>query len=149
MLDSEIFNTSREALSHLLILEQLKDGEKYPYQIIQDITSKFGSTYKPSTGVIYPSLYRLQEKGYVVKHKRYYHITDLGLKVLEEQYEDFKKRIEDFYTEKQFLKQYHEVLNKLTRVIYQTDRDYISKNEREIVSQLNRIAEKIEKTQQF
>ncbi len=148
-MESKEETVSREALSHLLILEQLMDGEKYPYQIIQDITSKFGSTYKPSTGVIYPSLYRLQEKGYVVKQKRYYVITDLGIRVFKEQKGDFKQRIKDFYSEKQFLKQYHEALNKLSRIIYQTDRDYIAANEKEIVSRLGRIADKIEKKEKF
>ncbi len=135
---------SKEALSHLLILEQLKNGDKYPYQIIQGITSKFGSNYKPSTGVVYPSLYRMQEKGYIVKNKRFYHITESGRRVFNEQYEDFLSRIEDFYEEKQFLKQYHEALKRLSRVIYQTDRDFMQEYERKIVSKLNDIADKIE-----
>lgn len=135
---------TREALSHLLILEQLEKGDKYPYQIIQGITTKFDSAYKPSTGVVYPSLYKMQEKGFVVKHKRFYHITEEGHKVFSEQYEDFINRIEDFYEEKQFLKQYHEALNRLARVIYQTDRDYMKEYEGNIVSRLNDIADKIE-----
>lgn len=138
---------TKEALSHLLILEQLKNGDKYPYQIIQGITSKFNSCYKPSTGVIYPSLYKMLEKGYVVRHKRYYHATDEGLKIFEEQYEDFLSRLSDFYEEKQFLKQYHESLRRLSRVIYQTDRKFMREYERKIVSQLNELADKIENMQ--
>lgn len=138
---------TKEALSHLLILEQLKSGDKYPYQIIQGITSKFGSCYKPSTGVVYPSLYKMQEKGYVVRHKRYYHATEEGIRVFDEQYDDFLSRISDFYEEKQFLKQYHESLNRLSRVIYQTDRKFMIDYEKKIVSQLNELADKIEKMQ--
>lgn len=141
---SKTETVTREALSHLLILEQLKSGDKYPYQIIQGITSKFSSNYKPSTGVVYPSLYRMLEKGYIVKRKRFYHITDEGLKVFTEQYEDFLARIEDFYEEKQFLKQYHESLKRLSRVIYQTDRNFMHEYEKNIVSKLNEIADKIE-----
>lgn len=135
----------KEALSHLLILEQLKEGDKYPYQIIQGVTARFRSVYKPSTGVIYPSLYRLIEKGYVVKRKRYYHITGSGLEKFNDEYDEFKTRIEDFWQEKQFLRQYHESLKRLSRVIYQADREYMEKYEEEIVSTLNELAENIEK----
>lgn len=86
----------------------------------------------------------MQEKGYIVKNKRFYHITESGRRVFNEQYEDFLSRIEDFYEEKQFLKQYHEALKRLSRVIYQTDRDFMQEYERKIVSKLNDIADKIE-----
>lgn len=82
-----------------------------------------------------------------MKQKRYYHATEEGLRVLDEQYEDFKKRISDFYQEKQFLKQYHETLKRLSRVIYQTDREYMKDYEKKIVSRLNDIADKIENMQ--
>lgn len=91
----------------------------------------------------------MQEKGYVVKNKRYYHITELGRKVFNEQYRDFLERIDYFNEEKQFLKQYHESLKRLSRVIYQTDREFMQEYEKKIVSRLNELADKIENMEQI
>lgn len=80
----------------------------------------------------------------MVKHKRYYHLTDEGRRVFEEQYEDFLVRIQDFYKEKKFLKQYHEALKRLSRVIYQTDREFMKEYEDNIVAKLDDLADRIE-----
>lgn len=131
-------------ISDLLILEQLNKGPKYPYQIIKGITSKFNTHYRPSTGVIYPSLTRLLEKGYVKKEKRNYTITDSGRRYYESQKESFEYRVQNFQDNKIFIEKFHEAIKRVSRAIYLTDRNFIEKNESDILTELNRIADRIE-----
>jgi DNA-binding PadR family transcriptional regulator len=131
-------------ISDLLILEQLAAGPKYPYQIIKGITTKFNTHYRPSTGVIYPSLTRLLEKGYVRKEKRNYSITEEGLEFYQSQKESFESRLQDFRDNKIFIEKFHEAIKRVSRAIYLTDRDFIERNKEKILSELNKVADNIE-----
>ena len=76
----------------ILILEILRSGEAYGYEIVKEITTRSGGELEFGQGTIYPILYKLQECGHVVstrqetpggKERRYYSITDEGLTHLE------------------------------------------------------------------
>jgi DNA-binding PadR family transcriptional regulator len=66
----------------LYLLNLLDDGEKHGYELIQALEERFGGTYTPSAGTIYPRLAKLQEEGLVTKttsgRKSIYTITPEG-----------------------------------------------------------------------
>jgi DNA-binding PadR family transcriptional regulator len=70
-----------------IILDLLKDKPRHGYDIIRELEELSYGFYKPSPGVIYPTLQMLQEMGYVSsieqEGKRVYSITEAGLKFLE------------------------------------------------------------------
>jgi len=72
-----------------IILDLLKDKPRHGYDIIRDLEEQSYGFYKPSPGVIYPTLQMLEEMGYArsteQEGKRVYSITEEGLKFLENQ----------------------------------------------------------------
>ena len=72
-----------------IILDLLKDKPRHGYDIIRDLEEQSYGFYKPSPGVIYPTLQMLEEMGYArsteQEGKRVYSITEEGLKFLEDQ----------------------------------------------------------------
>jgi DNA-binding PadR family transcriptional regulator len=71
-----------------IVLDLLKEKPRYGYEIIQAIGERSSGTYKPSPGVIYPTLQMLEEMEYARSEerdgKKVYSITDNGLKFLDE-----------------------------------------------------------------
>ncbi|MGI5189874.1 PadR family transcriptional regulator [Promicromonospora sp. CA-289599] len=49
----------------LYLLVLLLDGPRHGYEVITELTRRFGGTYRPSAGTIYPRLARLEEEGLV------------------------------------------------------------------------------------
>lgn len=49
----------------LYLLVLLMDGPRHGYELITELTRRFGGTYRPSAGTIYPRLARLEEEGLV------------------------------------------------------------------------------------
>jgi DNA-binding PadR family transcriptional regulator len=83
----------------LLIMDSIKEEPKHGYQIMQSISERFLELYKPSPGVIYPTLQSLNEEGLVkceddCKRKEYW-LTKKGEKYLKKN----KKRISEIVTE--------------------------------------------------
>jgi DNA-binding PadR family transcriptional regulator len=72
-----------------VILDLLKDKPRHGYDIIRELEELSFGFYKPSPGVIYPTLQMLEEMGYAGSTeqdgKRVYSITEEGLKFLENQ----------------------------------------------------------------
>lgn len=72
----------------LYLLSLLAEGPKHGYELIQSLSERFGGTYSPSAGTIYPRLAKLEEDGLVTKEsdgrKTVYSITDAGRRELEE-----------------------------------------------------------------
>jgi DNA-binding PadR family transcriptional regulator len=66
----------------LYLLSLLEDAPKHGYELIQALEQRFGGTYTPSAGTIYPRLSKLEEEGLVTKttegRKTVYEITDAG-----------------------------------------------------------------------
>jgi len=66
----------------LYLLSLLNEQPMHGYDLIQALSDRFGGTYVPSAGTIYPRLAKLQEEGLVDKEtdgrKTVYAITDAG-----------------------------------------------------------------------
>jgi len=69
-----------------VILELIKDTPRHGYDIIRELEEQSHGLYKPSPGVIYPTLQMLEEMGYAVstegEGKKVYAITDNGQEFL-------------------------------------------------------------------
>ncbi|AGW40408.1 PadR family transcriptional regulator [Leifsonia xyli subsp. cynodontis DSM 46306] len=93
----------------LYLLSLLAESPKHGYELIQALTARFGGTYSPSAGTIYPRLAKLEEEGLVTKtvdgRKAVYAITDAGraelaareheLDAIEEEVTDSVRRLAD------------------------------------------------------
>jgi DNA-binding PadR family transcriptional regulator len=71
----------------LYLLALLEERPRHGYELIQALSERFGGTYSPSAGTIYPRLAKLEEEGLVTKRtdgrKSVYEITDAGRAELE------------------------------------------------------------------
>ncbi|HEX3771471.1 MAG TPA: PadR family transcriptional regulator [Polyangiaceae bacterium] len=69
-----------------LVLDAIADQPRHGYEIIQAIGDKSGSAYKPSPGVVYPTLQMLEELGHARTiprdERKVYEITDEGRREL-------------------------------------------------------------------
>lgn len=67
----------------LYLLSLLESGPKHGYELIKALKDRFGGTYSPSAGTIYPRLGKLQEEGLVdtesAGRRTNYRITPAGL----------------------------------------------------------------------
>ncbi|MFF2245117.1 PadR family transcriptional regulator [Arthrobacter sp. NPDC058130] len=67
----------------LYLLALLESGPKHGYELIKALSERFGGTYSPSAGTIYPRLGKLEEEGLVATHtegrRTNYSITAAGL----------------------------------------------------------------------
>lgn len=86
----------------LYLLSLLAESPKHGYELIQALSDRFGGTYSPSAGTIYPRLAKLEEEGLVTKssdgRKTVYEITDAGRAELAER-EGELNSIEDEVTD--------------------------------------------------
>jgi DNA-binding PadR family transcriptional regulator len=66
----------------LYLLSLLAESPRHGYELIQALSERFGGTYSPSAGTIYPRLSKLEAEGLVTKtsdgRKTVYEITDAG-----------------------------------------------------------------------
>jgi DNA-binding PadR family transcriptional regulator len=86
----------------IYILHLLKDGSLYAYEIRDKIRLAFG--FEPATITVYVVLYKIEREGLVKSVierrppsnivRRYYSLTDLGLKALEEGRKILKRTID-------------------------------------------------------
>ena len=71
----------------LYLLSLLSETSMHGYELMQALDERFGGTYKPSAGTIYPRLAKLEEEGLVTKQKdgrrAVYAITEAGRSELE------------------------------------------------------------------
>ena len=83
----------------LILLSMLKDGDKYGYEIVHQLFSRSNGRYNLQEGSMYPSLYRLLEKGLVSDYKVvvgkkrtrvYYHLTEDGRIYLDALIKDYR-----------------------------------------------------------
>lgn len=67
----------------LYLLALLESGPKHGYELIKALSDRFGGTYSPSAGTIYPRLAKLEEEGLVATRtegrRTNYSITPDGL----------------------------------------------------------------------
>lgn len=83
----------------LLVMKLLESGDKYGYQMIEDLRKRSDDTFHLKAGTLYPLLHGLEEKGYVSayereasagKPRRYYHLTKQGHAALNEKVQAWK-----------------------------------------------------------
>ena len=77
----------------LLVMKLLEDGDRYGYQMIDELRRRSDDTFRLRAGTLYPLLHSLEEKGCVTayeqtagngKNRRYYHLTKQGRRLLAE-----------------------------------------------------------------
>jgi len=65
-----------------LVLDAVADRGRHGYEVIQAIEERSGQTYRPSPGVVYPTLQMLEELGHVrsveAEGRKVYEITEAG-----------------------------------------------------------------------
>lgn len=83
----------------LYLLSLLASGPKHGYELITALSDRFGGTYRPSAGTVYPRLARLEEEGLVRRvddgRKSTYTLTDAGRRELAERSADLAALEED------------------------------------------------------
>lgn len=86
----------------LYLLSLLNERPMHGYELIQALGDKFGGTYIPSAGTIYPRLAKLEEEGLVTKvpdgRKTVYTLTDAGQEELaarEHELDDIENDVTD------------------------------------------------------
>jgi DNA-binding PadR family transcriptional regulator len=66
----------------LYLLSLLEGGPKHGYELITALSDRFGGTYRPSPGTVYPRLARMEEEGLVQRvdeeRKSTYALTEAG-----------------------------------------------------------------------
>lgn len=77
----------------MLVLKLLEDGDKYGYQMIEELRRRSDRTFELKAGTLYPLLHTLEQKGYITaweevsdaaRPRRYYHLTETGHRALTE-----------------------------------------------------------------
>ena len=80
-----------------LVLDAVAQQPRHGYEIMQAITERSGGAYKPSPGVIYPTLQMLEEMGLIraveTAGRKVFEITEEGRRELEAN----RLEVEDFY----------------------------------------------------
>ncbi len=76
------------------ILDLLREQPRHGYDVIRALEERFGGFYRPSPGVVYPTLQLLEDQGAIVGEqrdgKRVYTLTDEGRRMLEERGDPFE-----------------------------------------------------------
>jgi DNA-binding PadR family transcriptional regulator len=76
----------------LYLLGLLAERPMHGYELIQELSNRFGGTYAPSAGTVYPRLTRLQEEGLIVARtdgrRTVHEITDAGRALVVERHDD-------------------------------------------------------------
>ena len=91
-------DTFKKGSVELLVLSLLQESDLYGYQISQLVKERSGNILTIPEGSMYPTLYRLVDKGYISDEKRkvgirltsvYYHLETKGKEYLSELLESF------------------------------------------------------------
>lgn len=89
----------KKPLAHtsLLVLSLLRGQDLYGYQMITELERRSDHTFQMKEGTLYPVLKKLANSGYVTAYeaeangrtRKYYHITQKGLKQLAREAEEW------------------------------------------------------------
>ena len=84
----------------MLMLSLLRDGDKYGYEMIAQLALRSDDRFQLKEGTLYPVLHGLERDGCVEGYdreapagrtRRYYRVTKKGLRLLEEQTEQWRQ----------------------------------------------------------
>jgi DNA-binding PadR family transcriptional regulator len=96
---SEVSKDLVAASSRMMILSILSGGESYGYQILQTVKYLTEGGWNWSDGLIYPVLHKLENEKLISarweqiengRNRKYYKITDKGMKSLEKSMQEWK-----------------------------------------------------------
>jgi PadR family transcriptional regulator PadR len=85
--------------TQLLVLSIIAESDAYGYEIILKLAEKSENAFEMKEGTLYPVLHSLEKDGYLTAYeqetaggrkRKYYHVTDKGLKELAAQKEQWK-----------------------------------------------------------
>lgn len=83
----------------LLVLSLLKDGDKYGYEMIEELAKRSDDTFQLKEGTLYPLLHTLEKERFVTSYtkqtpggreRKYYRLTGDGLAQLEYKEKEWK-----------------------------------------------------------
>lgn len=83
----------------LLILSLLKGGDKYGYEMVEELARRSDSTFELKEGTLYPLLHTLEKNGLVCSYtkegpkgreRKYYRLTEEGRGQLEHKTQEWK-----------------------------------------------------------
>lgn len=83
----------------MLILSLLKDGDKYGYEMIEELAKRSDDTFLLKEGTLYPLLHAMENEKLVHaytkqtpsgRERKYYHMTEKGRERLEYKQEEWK-----------------------------------------------------------
>ena len=130
-----------------VILRLLEEKPRHGYEIIKELEGRFGGSYVPSPGTVYPTLTMLEDLGYARAvpeegGKKVYEITDEGRKYLAEHsttVDDIFERIARFvegFTDTP-MTELNQAFQRLARTTYKTATGHMG--EREVLERLRDI----------
>lgn len=81
----------------VLVMSVLKDEDLYGYKIIKKLEIRSENVFEMSEGTLYPILHTLEKEKFLTSYweeqdgrrRKYYHLTDKGLKQFEEKKKEF------------------------------------------------------------
>ncbi len=83
----------------LLVLSLLKDGDKYGYEMIEELSRRSDDTFHLKEGTLYPLLHTMEKDKLVTSYtkatpcgreRKYYHLTTHGASQLKEKEAEWK-----------------------------------------------------------
>ena len=86
-----IRNNFKKGYVEMLLLKLLSERDLYGYEMTQLIVERGGGYIKIPEGSLYPTLYKIEDKGYISSYQKqvgkrlkriYYHIEESGLQYL-------------------------------------------------------------------
>jgi PadR family transcriptional regulator, regulatory protein PadR len=95
----------RKGSTDFLILSLLVKRPMYGYEISQQLEEQSGGYFEMKEGLLYPTLHRMEEKGWLTtewrqvdgRTRKYYTLTESGRKELSEQTAEWKTFLEKLY----------------------------------------------------
>lgn len=83
----------------MLLLKLLSEKDRYGYEMIETLRERSQNVFELKAGTLYPLLHSMEEKGYLTgyekdaagKTRKYYRVTEKGLRVLAEKTEEWKE----------------------------------------------------------
>jgi DNA-binding PadR family transcriptional regulator len=95
----------RKGSTDFLILRLLKERPMYGYEISQQLDQRSAGYFEMKEGLLYPTLHRMQEKGWLTtewqsvdgRRRKYYQLTRLGQEILGEQTAEWMLFMEQFH----------------------------------------------------
>ena len=122
-----------------VILRLLEEKPRHGYEIIKELEGRFGGSYVPSPGTVYPTLTMLEDLGYARAvpeegGKKVYEITDEGRKYLAEHsttvddiFESIARFVEGF-TDTPMM-ELNQAFQRLARTTYKTATGHLGEKE--------------------